>query len=232
MSKNNSIIFKGLTFLLCGAVSFGAVKMCKGGSDSATGNTGSDTAQVDTIHNDTIDPVGPEPAPEPGKGYSVTVQGLSAKDRAYGGLIFEGHSYPDGTVIESDKKINKKAVAPVEVPGYKATLSTNFKGFVVTYKADNSKVDPNIDPNEKPTAGPSPDEISAIINGGGKNYDKLRGASLNFSNFDGSQDGERPTSIALIREKFQYGTWRSVTVTNVACDKKGKVTSITMTINR
>ena len=75
------------------------------------------------------------------------------------------------------------------------------------------------------------EELTSIINNlSNKNFP--RNVTLRYNNLDKESGEESLTSISLIRQYIQLGTWKSVTVTSATFDNDNNVTSITMTINR
>lgn len=75
------------------------------------------------------------------------------------------------------------------------------------------------------------EELTAIINNrANSNYP--RNISIRYTNLD-PENEEAQTSIANIRNYIHTGIWKSVTVVGATYDKKtGKVTSLTLQINR
>lgn len=224
MSFNKSIIGQAVVFIVCLGLGYGITHH---------------SAEEPGIANgpDTINPgPGPEPIPGPGpgptppdpeKGYTIHISGLASADRGRGGVIVEGHTYSSGSAIETTKKYTNRDAQAVDVPGYKASVRVDRHAINVSYESAEAKKDPDPEPKQ-PSISES--EATSMING--KNYEKLRGASLSFDNFDPSIDGEKPGSLGMVHEKKQFGLWKSVTVTSLSTDSRGKVTHITMHINR
>ena len=85
----------------------------------------------------------------------------------------------------------------------------------------------------KPAAAPktqSYDELTAIVNGRSSDYP--RNISIKYTNLDTENGEEAQTSVANIRGYIRAGIWKSVTVVGATYDSRGKVTSLTLRINR